>query len=236
MEQNKTGKYLKYAIGEILLVVIGILIALQLNNWNEERKTNSKETMLLKEMVNSIDNDLSNFKNFYWQRLKVKKNGLDSLNHYCGNRLTIQDSTLNSFINKSQTDILVTYNEAAFDVLKSTGLEVIQNDTLRALIIRNYQTLLPLFKELLANVPKALNPTITQLKLNLFQKSIYQNKNKQWSFSVQPKVENILNHQDFIELLSLENRKYVNFDSRLNFMESVLTELKESILEELKKQ
>ncbi len=38
MEKNKTGKYLKYAIGEIVLVVIGILIALQINNWNERRK------------------------------------------------------------------------------------------------------------------------------------------------------------------------------------------------------
>ena len=38
MEKNKTGKYFKYAIGEIVLVVIGILIALQLNNLNEERK------------------------------------------------------------------------------------------------------------------------------------------------------------------------------------------------------
>ncbi len=37
MEQNKTGKYFKYAIGEIILVVIGILIALQINNWNQER-------------------------------------------------------------------------------------------------------------------------------------------------------------------------------------------------------
>ena len=37
---NKTGKYLKYAIGEIILVVIGILIALQINNWNETRKEN----------------------------------------------------------------------------------------------------------------------------------------------------------------------------------------------------
>jgi hypothetical protein len=37
MEKNKTGKYLKYAIGEILLVIIGILIALQINNWNSER-------------------------------------------------------------------------------------------------------------------------------------------------------------------------------------------------------
>ena len=39
MEKNKTGKYLKYAIGEIVLVVIGILIALSINNWNENRKT-----------------------------------------------------------------------------------------------------------------------------------------------------------------------------------------------------
>jgi hypothetical protein len=38
MEKNKTGKYLKYAIGEILLVVIGILIALSLNNWNQSKK------------------------------------------------------------------------------------------------------------------------------------------------------------------------------------------------------
>ena len=48
MEQNKTGKYLKYAIGEIVLVVIGILIALQINNWNEARKVeNSKQALML---------------------------------------------------------------------------------------------------------------------------------------------------------------------------------------------
>ena len=38
MSENKTGKYLKYDIGEIVLVVIGILMALQINNWNEARK------------------------------------------------------------------------------------------------------------------------------------------------------------------------------------------------------
>ena len=47
LNEGKTGKYLKYAIGEIVLVVIGILIALQINNWNENRKLeNSKETLM----------------------------------------------------------------------------------------------------------------------------------------------------------------------------------------------
>ena len=47
MEKNKTGKYLKYAIGEIILVVIGILIALQINNWNENKKENQKEQLYI---------------------------------------------------------------------------------------------------------------------------------------------------------------------------------------------
>jgi len=45
--KNKTSKYFKYAIGEIILVVIGILIALSINNWNEARKTNIKEQNLI---------------------------------------------------------------------------------------------------------------------------------------------------------------------------------------------
>ena len=40
--ENKVASYLRYAIGEIILVVIGILIALQVNNWNEQRKSNEK--------------------------------------------------------------------------------------------------------------------------------------------------------------------------------------------------
>ncbi len=54
MEKNKTGRYLKYAIGEIILVVIGILIALGVNNWNQEQK----EERLGKEYVKRIHRDL----------------------------------------------------------------------------------------------------------------------------------------------------------------------------------
>lgn len=52
--ENKTGKYLTYAIGEIFLVVIGILIALQINNWNENRKTNLEEKMVLESLYENL--------------------------------------------------------------------------------------------------------------------------------------------------------------------------------------
>jgi len=48
------GGYTVYAIGEIALVVIGILIALQINNWNEENKNAGFETVILKEIRNSL--------------------------------------------------------------------------------------------------------------------------------------------------------------------------------------
>ena len=54
MEKNKTGKYFKYAIGEIILVVIGILIALSINNWNESRKENSQLKIALKSVYNEL--------------------------------------------------------------------------------------------------------------------------------------------------------------------------------------
>jgi len=52
--ENKTSKYFSYAIGEIVLVVIGILIALSINNWNEERKAAIQEEIVLKSLYNNL--------------------------------------------------------------------------------------------------------------------------------------------------------------------------------------
>ena len=57
MEQNKTARYFKYAIGEIILVVIGILIALQINNWNEARKSKVSERATLSKFLQDLKSD-----------------------------------------------------------------------------------------------------------------------------------------------------------------------------------
>ena len=65
--ENKTSKYFKYAIGEIVLVVIGILIALQINMWNEGRKARDKEVKLIKGLMADAKADSV----FYTSRVKL---------------------------------------------------------------------------------------------------------------------------------------------------------------------
>ena len=60
--ENKTGKYFKYAIGEIVLVVIGILIALQINNWNEYRIQLHKEIKSLEILKSEFQNNQETLK------------------------------------------------------------------------------------------------------------------------------------------------------------------------------
>ena len=134
--ENKTGKYFKYAIGEIVLVVIGILIALSINNWNEKNKLVAKEVKILKEIkselqssLRDLDSDIrSHQRNLKSSKiiskiLLFKKEYNDSLGiHFL---LLIDDETL-------------TAKMSAFESLKSLGLEIISNDTIRQKITTAY--------------------------------------------------------------------------------------------------
>ncbi len=60
-DHGKTGRYFRYAFGEILLIVIGIIIALQLQNWNEKRKQEALFTSNLEQIYNSLKNEIELF-------------------------------------------------------------------------------------------------------------------------------------------------------------------------------
>ena len=70
LTENKFSKYLIYAIGEIILVVIGILIALSINNWNENRKTQKEELALYTRIVNDLKVDKENLETIL-NKLKI---------------------------------------------------------------------------------------------------------------------------------------------------------------------
>ncbi len=76
--ENKTSKYFKYAIGEIILVVIGILIALQINNWNEEHKINKIRTQKLSQIESDLRADVVSLE----EGILIKEKEMATLKNY----------------------------------------------------------------------------------------------------------------------------------------------------------
>ena len=106
LSENKFNKYIFYAIGEIILVVIGILIALQINNNNEAAKKKEKEKIILKEILTSLNNDFKGFDNFWDSRLERRKEGLDSLQIYIFENKKVSDEKIQDAYFKSKQGIL----------------------------------------------------------------------------------------------------------------------------------
>jgi len=131
--ENKTGKYLKYAIGEIALVVIGILIALQINNWNETQKQNREEISILKNLHENLKQAKLQSTSFIENEEKLRESlimvlGINA-NKEQEHMVSITDSTFKDLMwsFESQIPVINTYSD-----IKSTGkLSVIKNREIR---------------------------------------------------------------------------------------------------------
>lgn len=136
LAENKFSKYLFYAIGEIILVVIGILIALQINNWNQNRLLKNKEALLLRELHSEfkmnrdqLDTVLAKHriakeacdKLITMFPINLEKQNLDSISKY------LVESLYSWTFNPSQGVVKSITNTSSF--------EVISNDELRKLIV-----------------------------------------------------------------------------------------------------
>ena len=143
LNQNKFSKYLLYAIGEIVLVVIGILLALQINLWKEERQERIAEIKTLKEIREGLLFDKAD--------LEMNINALqDSYNssrivlHHFDNNLPYHDS-----LQKHFGAVLIRTRfiskDGPYEVLKSQGIAMITNDEVRKAVVdiydRRYESL-----------------------------------------------------------------------------------------------
>ena len=136
LSENKVSKYLLYAVGEIMLVVVGILIALQINNWNEVEKSKNLEIEILKEIKSSLENDLEDLLfNLNYESVKLASQNV--IIDWIEKDLTYNDSLSTHFANNTY----VTYfndNTGAYHTLKQIGIRIINNDSLRRQISELY--------------------------------------------------------------------------------------------------
>ena len=118
--ENKTVKYFKYAIGEIILVVIGILIALQINNWNENRKAQNSKTQYCEQLLEEIELDIKGIND----QLERLEGDIKSYNSYVAIYETsnVSIDTIYKNIKKvPASNDLASFNTKTIEVLKSTG-------------------------------------------------------------------------------------------------------------------
>jgi hypothetical protein len=145
MEKNKTGKpampagrYFKYAIGEIILVVIGILIALQVNNWNELNKIDKQQENYLRLVKREMMSNLKSLaieKEELSQTLNGSRKILNIIN--ADSQLdTISESELSKTIASTlSSDIIIQYENGALNqIVYSGSLKDIENDSIRGIL------------------------------------------------------------------------------------------------------
>ena len=139
--ENKTGKYFKYAIGEIVLVVIGILIALAINDWKNEKRIKSEETATLNKLVLDLksDNDrlIKNIE-FYIDDSDYLENSRDIIFKQSLSDNEIRKvMTFSGVIHRDLNPRTTTYNE----MVNSGRIYSLSNDSLVNSIIEYYQFL-----------------------------------------------------------------------------------------------
>lgn len=131
--ENRISKYLLYALGEIILVVLGILIALQVNIYNENRKAEIKEKKYLISMKNELENNLN--------LVKIEQKNLQSsidaqrdlFTHTNSDKDTLTELQLSNILGKAFANVYeLKYQDGTFkELLYSGGLTYINNDSIK---------------------------------------------------------------------------------------------------------
>jgi len=131
LKEGKTARYFKYAFGEIVLVVIGILIALQINKWNEYRK----ERIIEKDVLNDILANLEQNNNVINESLAILENfdkSSDIVLEALNQKIPYSDTLAKHFPSATRTGgLLFPLSSAGYESLKNEGFKIIRSDSLK---------------------------------------------------------------------------------------------------------
>lgn len=208
-------RYLLYAIGEIVLVVIGILVALQIDTWNETRKNRLTEQRHLSEILTSLKRDQGRTRYLHDGRAQRKHDALQHLLGYLHADSTVADSTLKLAFAASLMTLSFTYDKGAYESLKAFGLDKISSDSLRPKLVRFYEVTMPLSRVFLEEgepVEKARREDLLQqLRTFTFQKA------DDGTWFPMPVIDfaTLKEQEAFKELIFLEREVSANYRFRL---------------------
>lgn len=136
VENSKIKKYIFYAVGEILLVVFGILIALYINTLNNQKNARILERSTLGEISNSLNSDIDKYNKQIEQQLILGDDSKILLDHL--NAGLPYHEKLDTLWERAVRYFLIDFNNSAFSLLENRGIDLIRNETLRNQIVHHF--------------------------------------------------------------------------------------------------
>jgi hypothetical protein len=214
LASGTTRKYLLYAIGEIALVVIGILIALSINNWNEAQKSLQYEQKTLAEIGLSIKTD-----SIRWARLisrvEFKEKAINDLLNYIDSSKTISDSIFHSHYYRMGIGVTFSYDNGAYESVKSGRLEKIRNDSLRSSIINIYEVTYPRYEYFINGRKLWERERKTELEDHFLSYSFERGIDQNWKEKPVIDFDELRNNVNFWRIIKMEKRRASEWRDRL---------------------
>ncbi len=136
LTENKLGKYLVYAISEIALVMIGILLALSVNNWNEQRKNSITEQKLLKALEEDLYVNTARLEKDIDLELRTINQANKMIAHL--DERKPYDPSLDVIFSEALYSPDITISTSSYESIKFKGLDIIQSDSIQRSIINLY--------------------------------------------------------------------------------------------------
>ena len=135
ISENKLSKYLIYAIGEIVLVVIGILIALQVNNLNNEKIERNKEEKYLKNIILDLNKDIASL-DYLIQFRQARIESDREIIKYINGKPIVNLTEVTRMVVNSMMEERFSPNNSTFSELSNSGnLSLISNDSIKVLLL-----------------------------------------------------------------------------------------------------
>lgn len=237
--ENQFLKYSRYATGEILLVVVGILIALYINNWNENRKNRVEESEYYCKLLEDFEIDRQSINELFIEsenKIIVSKGLLLDLDSKDKDKSYL----LNNYLKGLRTNIFVPSKATFTDLISSGKLNLLTNDTIKNNLIRYYGELDKLLYQLEINNSISLGRVFlyddnTQFGTQYFD---YVSKSlgneiletlptNDWHLNSQSKYYRQFQN-DLVIFVTMSEREKQHFENILKEMESIYSQLKRS--------
>ena len=234
LSENKFSKYILYALGEIVLVVIGILIALQINAINDRQQDADYEIQILKEIRSSLSKDLERTKSNLLPGLIRKEEAIAlTLKTIAYNEVDHDTVILRRDFSHIGISLNFTHDRGPYESLKANGLEKISNDSLRSALVGAYEVNLPSRKTQSEQynaenklIREPLRDDLSVFNLVIKEKdSVFVGKSVQ--FEVLKNNQNFLKYIDLDERVSRAYRQWIEEDVALyeHLIKSITSEL-----------